>query len=139
MTALINQPHPSVDKASIDALVTRFYGRAREDELIGPIFTKEVQDWDHHIAQIAQFWAALILKTGGYDGRPMRPHLRLDLKPEHFDRWLALFEQTAHDIFPEEAAILFIDRAQRIADSFEMAIAAQAGEIITPRHARRAR
>jgi hemoglobin len=135
MTALLHQPHPSVDKATIRTLVTRFYGRAREDELIGPIFDKAVHDWDHHLAQITEFWAAIILKTGGYDGRPMPPHLKLDLKNEHFDRWLALFEQTVREIFPDEAASLFIDRAHRIANSFEMAIAAHAGKIIAPRHA----
>lgn len=137
MTVLINQPHPSIDKASIQTLVARFYGRAREDALIGPIFADAVHDWDHHIAQISEFWSAVILKTGGYEGRPMPPHLKLNLKSEHFDRWLGLFEQTAREIFPEEAAIIFIDRARRIADSFEMAIAAHAGKIIAPRHSRR--
>ena len=137
MTLLINQPHPSIDIASIQELVATFYGRAREDELLGPIFAEAVHDWDHHIAQIAQFWSSVILKTGGYEGRPMPPHLKLNLKNEHFDRWLALFEQTARDIYPAEAAIIFIDRARRIADSFEMAIATQAGRIAAPRHARR--
>ena len=137
MTATVNQPHSSIDKASIQKLVTTFYGRAREDELIGPIFDRAVHDWDHHIAQITEFWAAIILKTGGYDGRPMAPHLKLNLKNEHFDRWIDLFEQTAHEIFPDEAAIVFIDRAHRIANSFEMAIATQAGKIASTRHLRR--
>ncbi|MBC2886093.1 group III truncated hemoglobin [Ochrobactrum sp. CM-21-5] len=137
MTILINQPHPSIDKISIQELVATFYGRAREDEVIGPIFTQAVHDWDHHIAQIVEFWSSVILKTGGYEGRPMPPHLKLDLKNEHFDRWLALFEQTAREIFPPEAAVIFIDRARRIADSFEMAIATHAGRITPPRHSRR--
>lgn len=137
MSILINQPHPSIDKASIQKLVTTFYGRAREDELIGPIFAKEVHNWDHHIAQITEFWSAIILKTGGYEGRPLPPHLRLNLKNEHFDRWIDLFEKTAREIFPEEAAIIFIDRAHRIANSFEMAIATHEGQIATPRHLRR--
>ncbi len=75
MTVLINQPHPSIDPASIEKLVATFYGRAREDEVIGPIFADAVHDWDHHIAQIAAFWSSVILKTGNYDGRPMAPHL----------------------------------------------------------------
>lgn len=139
MSVLINQPHSSIDQSSIQTLVTTFYGRARDDELIGPIFAQAVEDWDHHITQITEFWSAIILKTGGYDGRPMPPHLKLDLKNEHFDRWLVLFEQTAREVFPEEAAMIFIDRARRVADSFEMAIAAHAGKITAPRHARRTR
>lgn len=137
MTRLINQPHQSIDKASIQKLVTIFYERAREDELIGPIFEEAVHDWEHHIAQITEFWSAIVLKTGGYEGRPLPPHLKLNLKNEHFDRWLALFEQTVREIFPEEAAIIFIDRAHRVANSFEMAIATQAGQITASRHARR--
>lgn len=137
MTALINQPHPSIDKASIKQLVDTFYGRAREDAVIGPIFTQAVADWDHHLDQIAEFWSSVILKTGSYEGRPMPPHLRLGLKGDHFDRWLELFEQTAREVFPPEGAIVFIDRARRIADSFEMAIATHGGTISTPRHSRK--
>ncbi len=137
MPLLINQPHPSIDPASIEKLVATFYGRAREDEIIGPIFANAVHDWDHHIAQIAAFWSSVILKTGSYEGRPMAPHLKLELKNEHFDRWLDLFENTAREIFPAEAAIIFIDRARRIADSFEMAIATNTGQISAPRHSRR--
>lgn len=137
MTVLINQPHPSIDKASIGKLIDTFYARAREDDVIGPIFKEAVHDWDHHIARISEFWSSVILKTGSYDGRPLPPHLALRLKNEHFDRWLELFERTARELFPPEAAIIFIDRARRIADSFEMAIAAQSGQIAGPRHSRR--
>lgn len=137
MTVLINQPHPSIDRASIDKLVSTFYGRAREDDVIGPIFSEAVDDWDHHIERISEFWSSVILKTGRYDGRPMPPHIRLGLKNEHFDRWLQLFEQTARDIFPPDGAIVFIDRARRIADSFEMAIATHSGQIAAPRHSRK--
>lgn len=48
-----------------------------------------------------------------------------------------LFEQTAREVFPPEAAVIFIDRARRIADSFEMAIATHGGRIAAPRHSRR--
>ncbi len=137
MTLLINQPHPSIDRASINKLVEIFYSRAREDEIIGPIFNRAVNDWDHHIARISEFWSSIILKTGGYDGRPMPPHLALDLQSGHFDRWLELFEQTAREIFPPEAAIIFVDHARRIADSFEIAIATHSGRISAPRHSRR--
>lgn len=139
MTALIHQPHPAIDKKSIQKLVATFYERARQDELIGAIFAREVKDWDHHIVQITEFWSAIILKTGKYDGRPLPPHLKLNLKNEHFDRWLSLFEQTSLEIFPEDAAAIFIDRAKRVADSFEMAIAAHSGKISTPRHTHRIR
>jgi hemoglobin len=118
----------------IAQLVRTFYGRAREDEVIGPIFDRAVHDWDHHIAQITDFWSSMLLKTGRYGGRPMRPHLMLNLAPEHFDRWLKLFEATATELFTPEVAAEFIIRARRIADSFEMGIATTQGKVATPRH-----
>ncbi|MBI5132154.1 MAG: group III truncated hemoglobin [Rhodopseudomonas palustris] len=123
-----------ITEAEIATMVRTFYARAREDELIGPIFDHAVADWDHHIAQISDFWSSMLLKTGRYGGRPMRPHLMLGLQPAHFDRWLALFETTANDLFAPEVAAAFIVRARRIADSFEMGIATTQGKVTTPRH-----
>ncbi len=126
--------HPELDDASIRLLVETFYGRAREDELIGPIFNRTVEDWDDHIGRISDFWSSMFLKTGRYSGAPMRPHLLLSLQGPHFDRWLQLFEATAKDLFAPELAELFIVRARRIADSFEMGIASTRGDIARPRH-----
>ena len=126
--------HPDLTEGNIAQLVATFYGRARADDLIGPIFNAAVKDWDHHIAQISDFWSSMLLKTGRYDGRPMRPHLVLPLNGEHFDRWLVLFEKTAREIFEGDVAEAFIIRARRIADSFEMGIATTRGEIARPRH-----
>lgn len=141
MTHNVSQSSPGsqavaheITEAAIARLVRTFYGRAREDDVIGPIFNAAVQDWEHHLAQITDFWSSMMLKTGRYNGRPMRPHLMLPLKGEHFDRWLALFENTVREMFSPELAEGFIGRARRIADSFEMAIAGTRGEVTAPRH-----
>jgi hemoglobin len=126
--------HPEVNEASIERLVRSFYARARDDAMIGPIFNASVADWEHHIANITDFWSSILLRTSRYGGRPMRPHLMLPLRGEHFDRWLMLFESTARELFSAEVAAVFIDRARRIADSFEMGIASTRGEIAIPRH-----
>lgn len=123
-----------IDEASIERLVREFYSRARKDALLGPIFNAAVADWEHHIAKIADFWSSIMLRTGRYDGRPMRPHLFLPLTGGHFDRWLMLFELTAREIFAAVAAEAFLTRARLIADSFEMGIASTRGEIARPRH-----
>lgn len=133
-TPAIHDIHPALTEQKIAQLVATFYGRAREDDLIGPIFNAAVKDWDHHIAQISDFWSSMMLRTGRYNGRPMRPHLVLPLKAEHFDRWLALFEPTVREIFEGDVAEAFIIRARRIADSFEMGVATTRGEIARPRH-----
>ncbi|WP_299813425.1 group III truncated hemoglobin [Tardiphaga sp.] len=126
--------HPEITEESIALMVRTFYARAREDALIGPIFDHAVADWEHHLSQISDFWSSMLLRTGRYDGRPMRPHLMLPLTSAHFDRWLALFEPTAREIFSADVAAGIIQRARRIADSFEMGVATVRGEIARPRH-----
>ena len=122
-----------ITEEMIGELVTRFYERVREDGLLGPVFAA-VQDWDEHLAKLKNFWSSVVLMTGRYHGAPMRAHFPLALAGSHFDRWLDLFEQTAREVCPPAAAALFIDKARRIADSFEMASATVAGRIASPRH-----
>jgi len=122
-----------ITEEMIRELVIRFYGRVREDALLGPVFAI-VQNWDEHLAKLADFWSSVVLMSGRYHGSPMRAHLPLNLVGEHFDRWLDLFEQTAREVCPPAAAALFVDKARRIADSFEMASATVAGRIASPRH-----
>lgn len=129
--------HPDLREPMIAELVRTFYERARQDKVIGPVFEAAVEDWDDHIARITDFWSGVMLRTGRYQGRPMRPHLILPLEGKHFDRWLDLFEITAHEVCPPEIAQAFIVRARRIADSFEMARASVRGEIAAPRHSLR--
>ena len=60
-------------------------------------------------------------RTGRYQGRPLAAHLRLkEVRPEHFQRWLRLFRETAAEVCPGEVAVFFIDRAERIAESFQL-------------------
>lgn len=126
-----------IDDAAIALLVRTFYARARADDLIGPIFAAAVMDWDEHIAKITDFWSGIMLRTSRYDGRPLRPHIMLGIESRHFDRWLDLFEATARELFAEKASAAFILRARRIADSFEMAIGTQRGEVRSARHVTR--
>ncbi len=118
-----------IDAPMIERLVRAFYGRARRDPLIGPVFERSVADWDAHIARMCDFWSSVVLMSGQYHGQPMAAHAPLPIAAEHFDRWLELFVELAHATCPPAAAAHFIDRAYRIADSLELGIAAQKGEI----------
>jgi hemoglobin len=122
-----------ITEAMIRELVHGFYQRAREDELIGPVFNDRVHDWDTHLARLCDFWSSVTLMSGRYRGQPMMVHAPLPIEPRHFDRWLQLFAQTAREICPPTAAQYFIERAQRIADSLELGIAARRGELRGPR------
>jgi hemoglobin len=68
------------------------------------------------------FWSSLILHTGRYHGQPMAKHMPLAVDARHFDRWLALFEETAREICPSVAAERFIERARRVAESLELGV-----------------
>jgi len=127
-----------IDEAMIRRLVRTFYGRVRKDPLLAPIFAAKVEDWDAHFEKLDAFWSSVALMTGRYHGRPMQVHMDLPVDGAHFDRWLALFEETAAEVCPPIAAGHFIERARRIADSLEMGIAIRQGRIHTPRHQRSA-
>lgn len=118
-----------IDDAMIERLVRTFYTSARRDPLIGPIFERHVRDWDAHLARMCDFWSSVALMSGRYHGQPMAAHLPLPVDTPHFNRWLELFAQAAQEVCPPPAAAHFIERAHRIADSLELGIAAQRGEI----------
>ena len=125
-----------IDEAMIERLVRGFYGRVRDDALIGPVFAAGIADWEPHLARMCAFWSSVALMTGRYHGQPMQKHLPLPVDAAHFDRWLALFEQTTADVCPPAAAAIFMEKARRIADSFETAMATRRGEIAGPRHSK---
>jgi hemoglobin len=125
-----------IDEAMIKRLVHRFYGRVQQDPLLGPVFAARVDDWPAHLEKLCAFWSSVVLMSGRYHGQPMRPHLEISPGGELFDRWLALFEQTAGEVCPPPAAAHFVDKARRIADSLELGIASMQGRIAQPRHSR---
>jgi hemoglobin len=122
-----------VTEPMIQSLVHTFYARVRQDPLIGPIFNAAVADWDHHLDKLCGFWSSVMLMTGRYKGTPMKVHAELpNLSRHHFECWLGLFRQTALDTCPEPAALAFIDRAERIAESLQLGIALHRGEGLLP-------
>lgn len=121
-----------IDEAMIDRMVESFYGRVRDDGLIGPVFAARITDWAPHLAQMKLFWSSVALSSGVYQGRPMPKHLPLPIDARHFDRWLELFRETAADVCPPVAAAHFIERAERIAESLELGVASANGVIVGP-------
>ena len=118
-----------IDEAMIERLVRTFYGRARRDPMIGPIFESKVHDWEGHLRRICAFWSSVALMSGRYHGQPMVTHLPLPIDTPHFDRWLEIFAETAREVCPPAAAAHFLERAQRIAESLDLGIAVQKGKI----------
>jgi hemoglobin len=123
-----------VDEPMIHALVNAFYGKIRKDPALGPIFNRVIgeDDWPAHLAKMCDFWSSVTLMTGRFKGSPMQAHLRVgDLRPTHFARWLHLFEQTARETCPPEAADIFIEKSQMIARSLQIGLQVARGELPT--------
>jgi hemoglobin len=113
---------PAITEDAIAILVDRFYARVRRDPLIGPVFIAAIADWDAHLATLRDFWSSVMLTSGRYKGNPMAAHLRHPIEPEFFDRWLALFGETADEVVGPEAARLFRAKAANIAESLKLAL-----------------
>jgi len=114
-----------ITEAEISTLVENFYAKVRKDPDIGPIFNAIVDDWPYHLALLKDFWSTVLLTTGRYKGDPMMKHLQLPLDPPHFERWLALFAETANETLSPDHAAIVIDKSHRIANNFKAGIAYQ--------------
>lgn len=69
------------------------------------------------------FWSAIILGTRRYRGRPMQMLAPLPIDARHFHCWLELFEISAAQVCPRQAAERFTEHARRIGRSLELGIA----------------
>lgn len=114
----------TVTEQSIDNLVETFYGRIREDHLLGPIFVHAIgPDWGPHLEKMKTFWSSVLLASRAYKGNPMIAHVHLPrLTQGHFERWLQLWRETVAALCSAELASLFIRRAQMIAERLLHAI-----------------
>jgi hemoglobin len=121
-------PYSEINDTSLDALVRAFYGKARLDPELGPIFEAAIADWETHFAKLVDFWSSVMLTTGRYKGTPMTVHARLPITPVHFDRWLALWRETAGEVYEPELAERFRVKADRIAESLKLGLAIARGE-----------
>ncbi|MDO4232902.1 MAG: group III truncated hemoglobin [Lautropia sp.] len=100
----------------IREMVDRFYGRVREDEVLGPIFNGHIDDWDEHLVRLTDFWSSMLLRTGRFEGAPMPKHIALpELSAELFERWLAIFAESLEEHPNQQMARQAADMAERIA------------------------
>jgi hemoglobin len=121
-----------IDEVVIEEFVRSFYRRLQFDPALGPIFAARIADWDAHISKLCAFLSQVALMSGRYYGQSMQAHQDLRVDVAHFDRGLAVFEQTVAELCSPTAAAHFVERPRRIADSLEMGIAAQQEKIQSP-------
>lgn len=108
-------------REEIQEMVDLFYTRIREDEALGFIFDDTMHvNWQEHLPKMYDFWETVLFGTISYKGNPMAAHIRVDqqipLQPEHFSRWVELFNQTIDELFEGRMAEQVKLRAQSIAN-----------------------
>lgn len=109
----------SVTEDDLKRLVESFYGRAAADPLLGPVFTRAIPDWEGHYQIVQNFWSRTLLGTTRYSGMPFAAHIPLQLKPEHFARWVALFRETAVEVLEPVAAARAIAKVEHMSTCFQ--------------------
>ena len=105
-------------------IVDRFYAKVRDDDYIGPLFNAAVSDWPEHLEKLSAFWSSVMLTTGRYKGNPMAAHLShaKRIEPDMFERWLALWRETAREHLDEGSSQAIIAKAERIAESLKLGL-----------------
>ena len=116
-------PRFAVTPDQISAVVTEFYAAIRTHPGLGPVFAAHVTDWTAHEEKIARFWRNAILFERSYDGNPMQVHRTAgNVRPQHFDVWLGLFDSVLHRTLPVDTAAAWSALAHRIGRGLRMGV-----------------
>ena len=98
-------------------MVELFYARVQQDPDLGPVFESRVAGrWPEHLDKMVAFWSSALLGTGQYGGNPRAVHAGIPgIGPQHFERWLSLFECTTSELFDPVIAQRVQTRARAMA------------------------
>ena len=114
-----------IDRGSVEKLVRHFYAKVLKDELLARYFLIALGDdlkndkWYEHLITLDNFWLGLMTGEGRYRGDPFLPHMFLgELNSELFLRWIALFRETAEEIYTPLIALRFYGKAKGLAKRF---------------------
>src|SRR5471030_2216927 len=110
-----------LNTAAIATLVHEFYDDVRADPELAPVFDAAIgSNWTPHLDRMVDFWSTVMLGSKSFQGNVYGKHMLLTgISPQHFVRWLALFEANSSRLFAPEVAQEFQVTARRIAESLK--------------------
>jgi len=119
-------------KDDLVTLVNTFYDRVKRDELIGHIFNTIIgDDWSVHLPIMYSFWNTVLFGAEGYRGQAVGKHIEIDQKiqllPEHFERWILLWNNTVDSLFFGEKAEQIKAKALTMLQLIKFKVAAARG------------
>ena len=108
------------NRADIEKLVTVFYAKVKEDKAIGYFFNDVAKvNRENHLPKMCDFFENILLSSGNYEGNPMDAHEKLhqksEVRGEHFQHWIVLFDATVDELFVGAKAEEIKQRATNIA------------------------
>ncbi len=109
----------------IEEMVNTFYAKIRQDDVLGPIFERRVEDWPLHLERMVLFWRAVLRSEPTFRiserGAPPILHQRIaELEAAHFDRWLSIFCDVVDQTYTAPHARRVRDAASRIANALSL-------------------
>jgi hemoglobin len=120
-----------VNKESIRLFVDEFYRSVQRDELLAPVFSSVITDWEPHLHRMYLFWDAVLFGVPGYNGSPFIKHEPLPIGAEHFNQWLFLFRQAIDIYFEGPVATDAKNRAELMAVLFQSKLQKQSGSFMS--------
>jgi hemoglobin len=103
-------------REDIELLVDRFYAVVQNDAVLAPFFADI--DFEHHKPRMVHFWSFVLLDEPGYTTNIFDKHMHMPLTAAAMNRWVELFETTAHSLYEGEKTKQAILRAKTIAWTF---------------------
>jgi|SRR5215204_1064773 len=110
------------NRADVDILLRRFYGRVFADGILEEPFTElRATGLESHLPVMCDFWETVLFRAGLYHRNALNVHRKLDdrhpLSANHFVRWLALWNTTVDEMYRGPVAEHAKIQAARIAKS----------------------
>ena len=114
-----NSKEDLLTESDIKLMVDTFYEKVNKDDILSYVFNDFAKvNWESHLPKMYGFWNKVLFAKGDYKGNPFQKHIPLPVKKEHFDRWIALFEENMDEHFTGEIAEDAKLRAKSIAHIF---------------------
>ena len=110
----------------IKSIITSFYNKMLEDELMFPFFEEFVKEdtLEHHLNIITDFWEDILLETNNYHQNVLKKHLDknsfIKFNKQHFSLWLHYFTEAIDTSFYGLKAEIMKNRATSIATVMQL-------------------
>lgn len=117
--------HNSINKENLIILMTNFYEKVADDEVLAPYFFEELgedlqsEEWIDHIELLANFWLHKINGEDTYFGNFIGAHAKMrHIHKEAYTDWLNLFSESADEIYTPEVSEIFKKKAFQFVRQF---------------------